>query len=79
MKAEHGVIISCALAVAGAEAQDKITIPVISDSPMYEVALGAAIFVIGYMTDMDVISDAMEAFGLGYAIAAASSMVLGGA
>jgi hypothetical protein len=77
MKAEQAVIVTCALAVAGAEAQDKISIPVISNKPLYEVVLGTALFLAGYMTKMDGISDAVEAFGFGYAAAAAAQMVLG--
>ena len=74
MKAEHMTIIVAASAAAGAwvESSSPVakSVPFLNSLPYADAILGVAIAAAGYFTHYSVVSDAVEGFGIGYALGA---------
>ena len=64
LASEHLALLSGVSGVAGVLVEES---SFISNSNMVNAGIGIALAVLGYFTKMDGISDAIEAFGIGYA------------
>ena len=71
MKASTIAVVDAASAVAGAYVENNIfSLQKTVNIPYADVALGALIALAGWYTKYDGVSDAVEAFGIGYALGA---------
>jgi hypothetical protein len=70
MKGEHLSLVTAVSATAGAIVESQYPLPVPSSIPYGQVVVGAALFLAGYFTKWDGISDVLEAFGIGYGLSA---------
>ena len=63
MKSEELVIVAAASAAAGAKARQ---VGLTSGSPIFDAFAGLAVAVVGFLTNVDGLSDAVEGLGVGF-------------